>query len=53
MWNLENGTDEPTHRTGIEMENMWTQCGKGRVGQIGRVRLIYIHYQQTASVNLL
>ena len=40
MWNLENGTDEPICRAGIETQmsktDMWTQMWKGRVGQIGR-----------------
>ena len=48
MWNLENGTDEPICRAAIEMQmqrkDMWTQRGKRRVGQMGRLRLAYTCY---------
>ena len=48
IWNLENGTDEPIFRAGIEMQkqrmDLWTQWKKERMGQIERVALAEIHY---------
>ena len=43
-----SGPDEHICRAAIEMEkqrkDLWTQWVKGRVGQIERVALIYLHY---------
>ena len=45
---MKNGTDEPICRVGIEAQtyrmDMWTQRGKGRVEQTGRLGSTYVHY---------
>ena len=47
MWNLENNTDEPIFRAGIEMHmektDAWTWWGEGSVQPTGILGLI-IHY---------
>ena len=48
MGSRKNGTDEPICRAGIETQTqrmgLWTQQGKGRVGEIQRVALKHICY---------
>ena len=43
-----NGTDEPVCQAGIEMQtwkmDMWIQQREGRMGQIEKVALTYMHY---------
>ena len=47
IWNLENGTDEPVCRTGIETQvlrtDLWTQQGKEGVDRIGQGAVTCIH----------
>ena len=46
MWNLENGTDEPTCRermeTWTQRTNLQTQQGTETVGRMKKVALMYI-----------
>ena len=45
IWDLENGSDEPICRAGMEAQRqrtgLWTQQKKEKVGQIERVSLTY------------
>ena len=57
FWTLNNDTDQPICRAGIEMQtqrtDMQTQWAKERVGRTGRFGLTYIHTAAAAAAKSL